>query len=59
MSSVVVAANTVYSASTLDLSTVSCFLEDQDTKFAPRYALYLVVELLVVAHPAQYASENP
>jgi hypothetical protein len=49
-------ATDLYSASALDLETVGCRLDDQDTKFCPRKTQKSDVDLRVSGQPAQSAS---
>ena len=49
----------LYSASALDQATVACFFALHDMQLLSRKVQKLVVDLQVVGHPAQFASENP
>ena len=48
-----------YSASALDLETVSCCFEDHEIQLAPRKIQYPDVLLLVFMHPTQSTSQKP
>ena len=51
-----VVAEILYSASTLDLETVCCFLDAHDTRFRPKKIQKSVVEQRVIRHPTQSVS---
>jgi hypothetical protein len=51
-------ANTLYSASILDLDTVGCFCALQETRFLPRYMTKPHVVLLSSPLPVQSESKN-
>ena len=58
MSSEVVLAIALYSASVLDQATVGCFLELQETRLCPRYSKKPLVERRSEESPGQSASLN-
>jgi hypothetical protein len=58
INSAVAFATALYSASVLDLDTVSCFLALHDIRFGPKNMAKPPVDRLSSRHPAQSASEK-